>query len=41
MKKITLEKVLWSLRDMQTVVTVPEPVASRARRSIEAMLSIT
>ena len=41
MKKITLEKVLWSLRDMQTVVTVPEPIAHRARRSIEAMLSIT
>lgn len=40
MKKITLEKVLWSLRDMQTVVAVPEPVAQRARRSIEAMLAI-
>jgi len=41
MKKNTLEKVLWSLRDMQTVITVPEPVAHRARRSIEAMLSVT
>ncbi len=40
MKKITVEKVLWSLRDLQTVITVPEPVASRARRSIEAMLAI-
>ncbi len=40
MKKITLEKILWSLRDMQTVITVPEPIASRARRSIEAMLAI-
>ena len=40
MKKTTLEKVLWSLRDNQTVVTVPEPVASRARRAIEAMLAI-
>jgi quinolinate synthase len=40
MKKITLEKVLWSLHDMQTVVSVPETVASRARRSIEAMLAI-
>jgi len=40
MKKITLEKVLWSLRDMQTVVAVPESVASRARRSIEAMLAV-
>jgi quinolinate synthase len=40
MKKITLEKILWSLRDMQKAITVPEPVATRARRSIEAMLAI-
>lgn len=40
MKKITLEKVLWSLRDMQTVITVPEPIAHLARRSIDAMLAI-
>ena len=40
MKKTTLEKVLWSLRDNETVVTVPEPVASRARRAIEAMLEV-
>lgn len=40
MKKITLEKVLWSLRDGQTVISVPEPAASAARRSIEAMLAI-
>ena len=40
MKKTTLEKVLWSLRDLQTPVRVEEPVASRARRAIEAMLAI-
>jgi quinolinate synthase len=40
MKKTTLEKVLWSLRDNQSVVTVPEPVASRARRAIETMLEV-
>ena len=40
MKKITLEKILWSLRDMQTVITVPEPVALRARHAIDAMLAI-
>lgn len=40
MKKNTLEKVLWSLRDVQTVITVPEPIALRARRSIDAMLAI-
>jgi quinolinate synthase len=38
MKKTTLEKVLWSLRDNQSGVTVPEPIAPRARRAIEAML---
>ena len=40
MKKITLEKILWSLRDMERVITVPEPVASRARIAIETMLAI-
>jgi len=40
MKKITLEKVLWSLRDQQTVITVPPPIAQRARRAIDAMLAI-
>jgi quinolinate synthase len=40
MKKITLEKILWSLRDMREPVSVPEPIASRARRAIEAMLAI-
>lgn len=40
MKKNSLENVRWSLRERQTVVSVPEPVASRARRAIEAMLAI-
>jgi quinolinate synthase len=40
MKKTTLEKVLWSLRENETVVRVEEPIASRARKSIEAMLAI-
>jgi len=40
MKKITLEKILWSLRDMQTIIAVPEPVSLRARRAIDAMLAI-
>jgi quinolinate synthase len=41
MKKTTLEKVLWSLRENETIVRVEEPIASRARKSIEAMLAIT
>ena len=41
MKRITLEKVLWSLEDMQHEVEVPEPVAEKARRSIARMLEVT
>ena len=40
MKKITLETVLWSLRECKTAISVPEPVAVRARRSTEAMLAV-
>ena len=40
MKKTTLENLAASLREMKTVVKVDEDVASRARRAIEAMLSI-
>ncbi len=41
MKKIDLEKILWSLEDMQYRVTVPEETANKARRSIEAMLELS
>ncbi len=41
MKKIDLEKILWSLQDMQHRVTVPEEIADKARRSIEAMLELS
>lgn len=40
MKKITLEKVLWSLQDMKYRVTVPGEIAGRAVGSIERMLKI-
>ena len=40
MKKTTVEKVLWSLRENETIVRVEEPIASRARKSIEAMLAV-
>jgi len=40
MKKITLEKILWSLQDMKTRVTVPPEIARRAAGSIERMLKI-
>ncbi len=41
MKKIDLEKVLWALEDMQHRVVVPEEIADKARRSIEAMLELS
>ena len=41
MKKIDLEKVLWSLEDMQYRITVPDETANKARRSIEAMLELS
>ena len=40
MKKITLEKILWSLQDMTTRVTVPPEIARRAAGSIQRMLEI-
>jgi quinolinate synthase len=40
MKKITLEKVLWSLSEMSPQVTVPEPIRVRAKRAVDWMLEI-
>jgi quinolinate synthase len=40
MKRITLEKVAWALKDMQYEVSVPEDIAERARRAIERMLEV-
>ncbi|NLF22358.1 MAG: quinolinate synthase NadA [Lentisphaerae bacterium] len=40
MKRITLEKVLWSLEDMKHVVTVPEPVRIKALRAVERMVRV-
>lgn len=40
MKLTTLEKVLWSLEDLKTEVTVPKEIADRARVAIEKMLDI-
>ena len=40
MKKTTLENLAEALREMKTRVTVPEDIATRARRAIEAMLAI-
>jgi quinolinate synthase len=41
MKLNTLEKVAWSLEDMQYEVEIPEAVAVPARRAIERMLAVS
>jgi quinolinate synthase len=40
MKKITLEKVLWSLQDMIHEITVPEEMAAKAKKAIDGMLAV-
>ncbi|MHB9024351.1 MAG: quinolinate synthase NadA [Armatimonadota bacterium] len=40
MKKTTLEKVLWSLQNLQFEITVPDDIAKAARRAIQRMLEI-
>jgi quinolinate synthase len=41
MKLITLEKVLDCLKEEKPVVTVEEPIASKARVAIERMLDLS
>jgi quinolinate synthase len=40
MKRITLEKVLWSLEDMHYKITVPADIAARAKQSLEKMVAV-
>jgi quinolinate synthase len=40
MKHITLEKVLWSLEDLQYEVKVPADIAARAKTAIDRMMAI-
>lgn len=40
MKRITLEKVLWSLQDMVHEVKVPPQMAAKARTAIDRMMAI-
>ncbi|MCO6384843.1 quinolinate synthase NadA [Oceanicola sp. 502str15] len=41
MKKITLEKVLWSLHSMEGAVEVDEAVAARARVAVQRMIDLS
>ena len=40
MKKITIEKVLWSLEDMQYEITLPQEMIEKARAAIEGMIAL-
>ncbi len=40
MKKITVEKVLWALEDMQYKVTVPDEIRTKAKKAIDKMVEI-
>jgi quinolinate synthase len=40
MKRITLEKVLWSLEDMKHKITVAPDVAAKARKALERMIEV-
>jgi quinolinate synthase len=40
MKRITLEKVLWSLEDMAPEVTVSEETRRKAKLAVDRMLKI-
>ena len=40
MKRITLEKILWSLEDMQYKITIPPEIAKKAKNALERMVAI-
>lgn len=40
MKKITLEKVAWSLEDVQYKITVPEEIRIKAKKALDRMVEI-
>jgi quinolinate synthase len=40
MKKISLEKVLWSLEDMKYQVSVPKDTAGKARQALDRMIAV-
>jgi quinolinate synthase len=40
MKKITVEKIVWALEDMQYKVTVPDKIRTKAKKAIDRMVEI-
>jgi len=40
MKKITLEKIIWALEDMQYKISVPEAIREKAKIALDKMVEI-
>jgi quinolinate synthase len=40
MKKITLEKIIWALEDMQYKISVPEEIRDKAKQALDRMVEI-
>ena len=40
MKKITLDKVIASLEEMQYEITLPEAISNRAKKALDRMVEI-
>jgi quinolinate synthase len=40
MKKITVEKIVWALEDMQYKITVPQDITIKARKALDRMVEI-
>jgi quinolinate synthase len=40
MKKITLEKIIWSLEDLKFKITIPQDVRLKAKKSLDRMIEV-
>jgi len=40
MKKITLEKIIWALEDMQYKISIPEAIREKAKKALDKMVEI-
>jgi quinolinate synthase len=40
MKKITLEKIVWALEDMQYKISVPKAIREKAKKALDEMVGI-
>jgi len=40
MKKITLEKIVWALEDMQYKISIPEAIRKKAKKALDKMVEI-